>query len=393
MSVETHSVQFNSEDNKTFEFDLLLFNDLSGAITEKLDLIDIYFQTGFVDTDASATADISINHVFFNDLFKLNIPFGDVDVDYASIRYKINATGWPNIPFSDAIVRHIYSENSTRSSIYKNTRDQRLKKDFLRGLIYQLTGSKKINNLFNNQAQMLSHIDNITQPINEKIIDILSLYDNSGFLSIPDYSTVTNDGYTYELLNTNVPLYNTRYANYNPVRILLSSILGENDSNPNDSYDINDTLIGNEERRKILIQSLNQQLNEFWDEIYEKEFVHENQSLFFSFHKLKETYPNVTLSEEELIMNGNSISTQLNSIKMYSLDRNNTSLIGDISYNIDIENVSYVYNKEYNFHFFPGDSLQLIIEINPSFNQEHYPNIGNVNQITGRKYEIKIIMI
>ena len=94
MSVETHSVQFNSEDNKTFEFDLLLFNDLSGAITEKLDLIDIYFQTGFVDTDASATADISINHVFFNDLFKLNIPFGDVDVDYASIRYKINATGW-----------------------------------------------------------------------------------------------------------------------------------------------------------------------------------------------------------------------------------------------------------------------------------------------------------
>ncbi len=393
MSAETHSVKFNSDDKKLFEFDLLLFNDLSGAITEKLDLIDIYFQTGFLDTDASANADISINHLFFNDLFKISIPFGDFDVDYASIRYKSNALGWPNIPFSDAIVRHIYPENSTRSSIYKNTRDQRLKKDFLRGLIYQLTGSKKINNLFNNQREMLTHIDIISQELNQKIIDILTLYQNSGFLSEPDYSTTTNDGYTYELLNTSIPLYNTKYANYNPFRILLSSILGENDSNPDDNNDINDTLIGNEERRNILIQSLKQQVNDFWDEIYQKEFIHENQSLFFSFDVLKNTYPNIALTEEDLIINGNSISTQLNNVKMFSLDRNNESLIGDSSYNTDVENASYVYDKEYTFHFFPGDSLQMIIEINPSFNQEDYPNIGNINEITGRKYEIKIIMI
>ena len=393
MSIETHSVKFHSENKELFDFDLLLFTDLSGAISEKLNLIDIYFQTGFVDTDASATADISVNHALFNDLFKINIPFGEFDVNYSSIRYKSKASGWPGVPFSEAIVRHIYPENSTRSSIYQNTSDQRLKKDFLRGLLFQLTGSKKINNLFNNQKQMLMHIDNVSQQINEKIVDIFSLYETSGFLSEPDYSNTTTDGYTYELLNTNVSLYNTKYANYNPFRILLSSIIGENDSNPTDGYDINDVFIGNGVRRNLLIESLKQQVETFWNEIYDKEFIYETNSIFFSYEALKQTYPGVTLSEEELMINGNRISNQLNDIKIFILDRNFENTIGDVSYNTNIENISYVYDKEYIFHFLPGDSLQLMIEINPSFNAADYPYIGNINQITGRKYEVKIIMI
>ena len=84
-----------------------------------------------------------MSSLFFNDLFKINIPFGEFEVNYSTIRFKTKSTGWPSLNLSHAIVRSEYPETSTRSSIYKKNNDQSLRKDFLRGLIYQLTEAKE----------------------------------------------------------------------------------------------------------------------------------------------------------------------------------------------------------------------------------------------------------
>lgn len=393
--INTHSVRFNPESLKNVDFDVQLFSDLSGVVVSQLELTDIYFQTGFIDTDASATADISLSYIYMTELFKINIPFGEFNVNYSTIRFKTTSKGWPSINLSRAVVRSEYPENSTRSSIYKKNKDQTLRKDFLRGLIFQLTGNKRINNLFKNQVEMLNHVDNVCESIQLNILNILKLYEDSGFLDDDDYAKTSPDGISYNLLRDDLPISNTPYANLNPFRILLMSILGQYDADPNDGNDINENIINNGERRQILVQDLKQQMSNFWDEIVTKEFIHQNKSVFFDYDTLKQIYPNCILTKDDTTVNGNTISEYLNDLKIYILDRSNNSIIGGDDYTevTSLENVSVVYEKEYNFNFFPGDMLKFIIELKPTTDSSKYPAGFNLSAVTSRKYEIVINII
>ena len=110
------------------------FTYLSSSFTFK----DIFYQKGFVDSDSSAIATIDVSASDYNELFKLNVPLWDPSsaiIDTEQVRYFTNASGWTDVSFSHAIV--------DTSAIFTSHSDQSVKRDFLRSMLKDITGTTR----------------------------------------------------------------------------------------------------------------------------------------------------------------------------------------------------------------------------------------------------------
>ena len=149
--LSTHSVQF---DSSNVDFDVVALSDLSGTMSTSFTFKDIFYQRGFggVGVDCSAVAVIDVSAADYNNLFKLNIPLydpsaGSVNTDL--VRYLTKSSGWTDVSFSQADV--------SDQPIFTSHSDQSIKKDFLRSMLKDITGTTRLNNLFKNRPTMVSH--------------------------------------------------------------------------------------------------------------------------------------------------------------------------------------------------------------------------------------------
>tara|TARA_B100001142_G_scaffold262460_1_gene265449 strand:+ start:811 stop:2607 length:1797 start_codon:yes stop_codon:yes gene_type:complete len=240
MSISTHSVHF---DSSNVNFDLVAFSEISGEMTAQFTFKDIFFQKGFSSSDSSAVAVIDVSAADYNDLFKLNIPLFDpeisgVNVDTDHIRYFTNSSGWTDVSFSNADV--------SSGAIFNKHINQTVKKDFLRSMIKDITGGFRLNNLFKNQNAMINEIQDLDTSFNTEIRSVLSAIENAGWLTDADYGVLqdASTNYTFQGIFNNYSsgeditdissgyhsLGSSTFSKFNPLRILSSSILGENDS-------------------------------------------------------------------------------------------------------------------------------------------------------------------
>tara|TARA_Y100000992_G_C21270815_1_gene496738 strand:- start:777 stop:2567 length:1791 start_codon:yes stop_codon:yes gene_type:complete len=235
-----HSVQFN---NDNFDFDVIALSDLSAAMTTEFTFKDIFYQKGFsgIGIDSSAIAYIDVSASDYNELFKLNIPIFDPSsgaVNTSSVRYLTNPSGWTDVSFSMADV--------SSGSIFTSHINQTIKKDFLRSMLKDITGTTRLNNLFKNQNTMLNLIQSLDSNFNNEISTVLNAIGSAGWLTDADYGVLQDSSTNYSFIGMfqnyatgedladieagYTSLDNSTFSKFNPLRILSSSILGEDDS-------------------------------------------------------------------------------------------------------------------------------------------------------------------
>ena len=183
--LSTHSVQF---DSSNVDFDVVALSDLSGTMSTSFTFKDIFYQRGFSPSDSSAVAVIDVSAADYSNLFKLNIPLydpsaGSMNTDL--VRYLTKSSGWTDVSFSQADV--------SDQPIFTSHSDQSIKKDFLRSMLKDITGTTRLNNLFKNQPTMVSHIESLDGSFNEEVTTLLSAIEGAGWLTDEDYG-VLQDG-------------------------------------------------------------------------------------------------------------------------------------------------------------------------------------------------------
>ena len=283
--LDSHSVQFIS-DSSNVDFDVVAL-DLSGQMPSTFTFKDIFYQRGFADSDSSSVAVIDVSAADYQELFKLNVPLYDPSagtVDTENVRYLTQASGWTDVSFSSAEV----SDNP----IFTSHIDQSIKKDFLRSMLKDITGTTRLNNLFKNQATMVGHIESLDASFNEEVSALLTAIEGAGWLTDEDYGVLQDGSQNYsfdgifrdystdptDLTDASQGVYdlsvnNSRFSKFNPLRILSSSILGEEDADAADNLDISGTGLGNTGRREYLINDLSDQLFTFWNDISGTKYI------------------------------------------------------------------------------------------------------------------------
>ena len=390
-ALSTHSVQF---DSNNVDFDLIAFSDLSGTMTSEFTFKDIFYQKGFTGADSSAVAVIDVSAADYNNLFKLNIPIFDPSsgvVDTDSVRYLTKSAQWTDVSFSSADV--------SSGAIFASHSNQTIKKDFLRSMLKDITGTTRLNNLFKNQNTMLTHIEGLDASFNAEIKSVLSAIEGAGWLTDADYGVLQDNStnYTFAGVFQNYSAgedisdisagfaslaANTAFSKFNPLRILSSSILGEEDADISDELDISGTGLGNSARRETLINSLKTQVDAFWTGASgEQAYVGTDNSGNTYTIYLKETaVPDGTTA---VAVNGSAYSSYLNDFTLYRVD--NSPTLTDA--NSLIRNVV---DKEYDFGFIAGDNLHLLITYKPK--EDTYGLLSTTPAINNRTYEVVLRM-
>lgn len=205
------------------------------------------------------------------------------------------------------------------------------------------------------------------------------LFQNYAFTSnnFVSYSTGTNQE---DISSGYHALQSSKFSAFNPLRILSSSILGEQDADEFDYYDISGKGLRNEVRRNILIDDLSGQVYDFWNNTVKK-------TRYFGYYA-DESY-NVWMennaeaqSVDASMVNGNIFSKYLDGTKVYIQKTINAS---------GPDLVEEVVDKKYNFNFRSGDNLHLIIEYEPPFSE--FKLVNPTAKLNNRKYEVIIHMV
>tara|TARA_B100001093_G_C26827645_1_gene1014749 strand:+ start:1173 stop:2372 length:1200 start_codon:yes stop_codon:yes gene_type:complete len=390
-ALSTHSVQF---DSNNVDFDLIAFSDLSGTMTSEFTFKDIFYQKGFTGADSSAVAVIDVSASDYSNLFKLNIPIFDPSsgvVDTDSVRYLTKSAQWSDVSFSSADV--------SSGAIFASHSNQTIKKDFLRSMLKDITGTTRLNNLFKNQNTMLTHIEGLDASFNAEIKSVLSAIEGAGWLTDADYGVLQDNStnYTFAGVFQNYSAgedisdisagyaalaANTAFSKFNPLRILSSSILGEEDADETDDLDISGTGLGNSTRRETLINSLKTQVDAFWSSAdSDAAFVGvDDQNDTYTIYLKDDAVPNGTTATA---VNGSLYSSYLNDFTLYQVD--NSPTLTDA--NSLIRNVV---DKEYDFGFIAGDNLHLLITYKPK--EDTYGLLSTTPAINDRTYEVVLRM-
>lgn len=388
--LSTHSVQF---DSSNVDFDVVALSDLSGTMSTSFTFKDIFYQRGFSTSDSSAVAVIDVSAADYNNLFKLNIPLydpsaGSIDTD--NVRYLTKSSGWTDVSFSKADV----SDNP----IFTSHTDQSIKKDFLRSMLKDITGTTRLNNLFKNQPTMVSHIESLDSSFNEEVTNLLSAIEGAGWLTDEDYGVLQDGSQNYSFdgifrdystdttdlsdVSAGVAaLAGSAFSKFNPLRILSSSILGEEDADGADNGDISGTGLGNINRRGILVDSLSSAVNTFWNDISNTEYVGTDSGG----NKYKVWTANNAGSQAASAteQDGGLFSKYLDGYKLYVVQDAAAAGAGGSL-------ITNVVDKEYDFSFLSGDRLHVLITYKPS--QSTFDLLSSTPDVSPRTYEVILNM-
>lgn len=390
--LDSHSVQFIS-DSSNVDFDVVAL-DLSGQMTSTFTFKDIFYQRGFADSDSSSVAVIDVSAADYQELFKLNVPLYDPSagtVDTEQVRYLTQASGWTDVSFSSAEV----SDNP----IFTSHIDQSIKKDFLRSMLKDITGTTRLNNLFKNQATMVGHIETLDASFNEEVGALLTAIEGAGWLTDEDYGVLQDGSQNYSFDGIfrdystdpndlsdasagvlDLSVNNSRFSKFNPLRILSSSILGEEDADDSDNLDISGTGLGNTGRREYLINDLSDQIFTFWNDISGTKYIATDANSQKWDVWVTNTTDAQTASAAE--KDGGDFSTYLDGYKLYAV-RNDSA---DGSDNL----ITQVVDKAYDLEFLPGDRLHVLVTYRPLNDSFSLLNSGAT--INNRTYEVILNM-
>lgn len=390
--LDSHSVQFIS-DSSNVDFDVVAL-DLSGQMTSTFTFKDIFYQRGFADSDSSSVAVIDVSAADYQELFKLNVPLYDPSagtVDTENVRYLTQASGWTDVSFSSAEV----SDNP----IFTSHIDQSIKKDFLRSMLKDITGTTRLNNLFKNQATMVGHIESLDASFNEEVSALLTAIEGAGWLTDEDYGVLQDGSQNYsfdgifrdystdptDLTDASQGVYdlsvnNSRFSKFNPLRILSSSILGEEDADAADNLDISGTGLGNTGRREYLINDLSDQLFTFWNDISGTKYIATDaNSLKYDVWVTNTADAQAASAAEK---DGGDFSKYLDGYKLYAVQNDSA----DGSDNL----ITNVVDKAYDLEFLPGDRLHVLVTYRPLNDSFSLLNSGAT--INNRTYEVILNM-
>lgn len=395
-ALTTHSVQFT---NNNVDFDVVALADLSGEMTTSFTFKDIFYQRGFADEDSSATAIIDVSAAHYNDLFKLNVPLYDPATGTPNtdlVRYLTKASGWTDVSFSNAVVS---SAAAPRGPIFSSHSDQSIKKDFLRSMLRDITGTTRLNNLFKNQQTMVTHIEGLDASFNAEVDALLSQIEGAGWLTDADYDVLQPDGQTYSFKGVFNPvttdpsdetaaaigiadLSASTFSKFNPLRILSSSILGEEDVDNTDANDISGSGLNNSARRQLLIDSLQTEVEGFWDTISGTEYVGTDSA--GAKWRVWTTNCAAAVAAGAAAEDGSKFSTYLDGYNLYikADEANNTNGLPSL---IDV-----VVDKEYPFEFQAGDRLHVLITYKPE--SENFDLLSTSSAVSDRTYEVILNM-
>ena len=175
---------------------------------------------------------------------------------------------------------------------------------------------------------------------------------------------------------------NTAFSKFNPLRILSSSILGEEDADETDEFDISGTGLGNSARRETLINSLKTQVDAFWSDISATSYVGQAGNTKYNVYLTQDAA--IAAGNTYSSANGSIFSTYLNDFTVYT-DTTNVPALTDA--NSLIRNVV---DKEYDFGFIAGDNLHLLITYKPK--EDTYGLLSTTPAINDRTYEVILRM-
>jgi hypothetical protein len=279
--------------------------------------------------------------------------------------------------------------------IFSSHTDQTIKRDYLRSMLKDITGTTRLNNLFKNRQSMVNHISSLDASFNAEIKSILNLIGSAGWLTDSDYGSLhvdSSQGYTFQGifqdystdlsdLDTAQSGYddlsnNTQFSKFNPLRILSSSILGDEDV---DFSDLSSGGLENSSRRDILIEDISNQVNTFWNDIsnIEYEGIVANGDKYRVW--LYESDDAISAGASE--GNGIIFSKYLDGFKVYIAQHSEPS-----GNNL----ITEVVDKAYNFNFISGDRLHLLIEYKPF--ESSFSSISSNPSINSRIYEVILNM-
>ena len=392
--LNTHSVQFTSDN---VDFDVVALADLSGEMTSSFTFKDIFYQRGFADSDSSASAIIDVNAADYNGLFKLNVPLYDPAAGAPNtdlVRYLTKASGWTDVSFSNAVVS---SAAAPRGPIFSSHSDQSIKKDFLRSMLKDITGTTRLNNLFKNQQTMVTHIEGLDASFNAEVDDLLGKIEGAGWLTDADYGVLQDGSQNYSFNGifrdyTTDPadltdasagvatLAASTFSKFNPLRILSSSILGEEDADGADNGDISGSGLGNSARRELLIASLQTQVEAHWNDISATEYEGiDSAGLKW---KVWTTNCAAAVAAGASAVDGSKFSTYLDGYNVYipaaAGGTNGVSLIDN------------VVDKEYDFNFQADDRLHVLITYKPE--SDNFDLLSTSSAVSDRTYEVILNM-
>jgi hypothetical protein len=248
-----HCVTFNG-DNLTFDFInldvnsvLKLYDHNLNRLNTILEMLDVdietsiqenpYFQSYFSADQFSnfdAIAILQVPKDKFDTLFKLNIKYEDLeDNSLNSMKYAVNPLGWfggleDDVIFSDGMVT-----DETAVDPYIHSDHQKVKQDFVRHILKEITKSTRLNALFSNKSNLVHEATLLDALFNSQIRDILLRI--GGKLHAPLDNTTTTS---------------------NPVRTLINNIMGVQEG---DDLANNDD---NEARKILFLDYLETKINE-----------------------------------------------------------------------------------------------------------------------------------
>lgn len=393
----THSVQFTGTSGENVDFDVVALADLSGEMTSSFTFKDIFYQHGFADSDSSATAIIDVSAADYNEIFKLNVPLYDPSAGTPNtdlVRY-LTKSNWTDVAFSSAVVS---SAADPRGPIFSSHSDQSIKKDFLRSMLRDITGTTRLNNLFKNQSTMVTHIEGLDASFNAEVDALLSQIEGAGWLTDADYDVLQDGSQNYSFKGIFTPvttdpsdesdvsagvaaLYASAFSKFNPLRILSSSILGEEDADGADNGDISGSGLNNSARREVLIASLETQVEDHWNEI--SGTAYEGIDSDGTKWKVWTTNCADAVDASASAVDGSKFSTYLDGYNVYIPPTSGGTT--DCSGLIDV-----VVDKEYDFTFQEGDRLHVLITYKPK--SDTFDLLSSNPSVSDRTYEVILNM-
>jgi hypothetical protein len=177
------------------------------------------------------------------------------------------------------------------------------------------------------------------------------------------------------------------FSKFNPLRILSSSILGEEDADGADNGDISGSGLGNSARREVLINSLQTEVEAHWNDISATEYVGTDSAgakwrVWTTAAGPLGATPPVNDATE---VDGSKFSTYLDGYNVYikADEANNTDGLPSL---IDV-----VVDHEYSFKFQAGDRLHVLITYKPK--SDTFDLLSSNPSVSDRTYEVILNMI
>jgi hypothetical protein len=316
------------------------FIDIDVSVTINLESGDFLFIPGFNNTDSVSR--INIPRDLLNNLFLYTLTYTDLSNSvWSNMRYAMNV--WPDISFSTSKV--ILSK-----AIQANARNQHLQYDYIRYLLKTITGTNFLSGLFRNKDELLQKVVSLDSNFNTSVRDILSTCGTQL-----------------------APMDNTSYYN-NPGRILIESILAQDNVLETD----------NVERRALLIQNFKDRLTALYtankDTPY---YIHGiktgtiSSTFYYSIFLEKALNRTLPITFSSAIFFGSAVD--LSSYTFYTL---NTGISTSSVVPSGIINYSTIHNYFFPFNFTYSDSLSVRVTYKPKNNTY----LGK--EIPDRSYEV-----